>query len=83
MIVFAADLRLNSRAQMRRSKQRLNFQLKEMNVMNSKDNHETNDQAIAIEDLNAENAEAIQGGDDRRQSYLKIELENTLVSSWS
>ena len=51
--------------------------------MNSKDNHETNDQAIAIEDLNAENAEAIQGGDDRRQSYLKIELENTLVSSWS
>jgi hypothetical protein len=84
MIVFAADFRLNSWARMRRAKYRLKFQLKEMNFMNPKDNRETNDQPIAIEDLSAENAESIQGGgDDKRQNYLKIELENTLVSSWS
>jgi hypothetical protein len=49
--------------------------------MNAK--NETNDQSIVIEDLSAENTEAIQGGragDDKRQDYLTITLEDVLVS---
>ncbi len=47
-----------------------------MNVKN-----ETHDQAIVIEDLSAENAEAIRGGgDDKRQDYIKITLEEVMVS---
>jgi hypothetical protein len=38
--------------------------------MNAKDNRESNDQAILIEDLSAENAEAIKGGD--RQATLNM-----------
>ncbi len=37
--------------------------VKELNVMNAKDHGETNDHAIVIEDLVAENAEEIKGGD--------------------
>jgi hypothetical protein len=49
--------------------------------MNAKDNRETNDQPIALEDLSVHNAEAIQGGgDDKRQDYLKIQLEEVMVS---
>jgi ribose 5-phosphate isomerase RpiB len=52
-----------------------------MNIMISKDNRETNDQSIVIEDLSVQNAEAIQGGgDDKRQDYLKIEMKEVMVS---
>jgi hypothetical protein len=33
-----------------------------MNLMNVKDDHETSDQSIVIEDLSAQNAEEIKGG---------------------
>ncbi len=38
--------------------------------MKTKNNRETDDQALVIEDLSAENAEAIKGGD--RQAILKM-----------
>jgi hypothetical protein len=43
--------------------------------MNAKENHETNDQSIVIEDLSAQNAEAIQvkGG---------VKLKEVLITSW-
>jgi hypothetical protein len=46
--------------------------------MNPKDNRETDDQSIVIEDLSAENAEAsnVKGGP------YKVVLEDCLVSSW-
>jgi hypothetical protein len=46
--------------------------------MNPKDNHETNDQSIIIEDLSAETTEAnnVKGGP------YKVVLEDCLVSSW-
>ena len=50
--------------------QRLNFQLKEMNLMNAKDKGETTDQALVIEDLSAENAEEIKGGDGQAISKM-------------
>jgi hypothetical protein len=53
-----------------------------MNIMISKDNRETNDQSIVIENLSVQNAEAIQGGgrvgDDKRQDYLKIHLKEDI-----
>ena len=51
--------------------------------MNEKDQGKTDDQAIVIEDLSAEHAETIQGGrgdNGKMQTYLSIELENTMVS---
>jgi hypothetical protein len=53
----------------------------EMNMMKVK--NDTSDPVIIIEDLSAEYPEAIQGGrsgDDKRQDYLTITLEDVLVS---
>jgi hypothetical protein len=51
-----------------------------MNIMISKDKSETPNQSTLIEDLSVQNVEAIQGGgrvgDDKRQDYLKIHLED-------
>jgi len=46
--------------------------------MNAKDKGETTDQSIVIEDLSAENAEAIKGGPDRDkcETYLELTLTN-------
>lgn len=50
--------------------------------MNTKDNHETNNQPITIEDLNAHHADTIRGGsgDDKRLDYMRIELKEVMVS---
>jgi hypothetical protein len=44
--------------------------------MKAKDNRETNDQGIVIEDLSVENAEVI-----KSRSY-KIVMQDCLVSNW-
>ncbi len=45
--------------------------------MKTKNNHETNDQALVIEDLSAENAEVIKGGNRSAQTYTGTITLNT------
>jgi hypothetical protein len=49
-----------------------------MNLMNEKDNRETNDLSLVIEDLSTVNTEGIKGG-ERPKEYLTIVVKDQFI----
>jgi hypothetical protein len=61
-------------------KVKINFQLKEMKRMNPKDHCEADTQPTFMEDLNAQDSEAIQGGNEKFHEYMKITVRDSFIT---